>query len=73
MHLKLEYLGKVEDQELFKYMVDGENCITRVKEYDKTHWILSIGFGNMRSKMVIEKQSRMGHDISTQIQNGEAG
>ncbi len=68
----LKLLGKSGKYYLFAYEIDGEENITRVKPTDNgKNYELSIGFGDFRTKMIIETHSRMGKQISTQIENGE--
>ncbi len=69
MFLKLEYKGKTAMGYLFTYVVDGEEEMTRVNLInDGKNYELSIGFGTNRTKMVIEARSRMGLQITEQIE-----
>lgn len=68
MNLKLKYVGSVEDHHLFTYVVSGKEEMTRVTPL-KNKYELTIGFGNFRTKMIIEQGSKMGMDITNQLKN----
>jgi len=71
--MKLEYIGQADQFYLFKYKVDGEDEITRVRKInDGKNYELSIGFGDFRTKMIIDSLSRMGRDVTNQIGKDEA-
>jgi len=72
MNLKLEYAGAVKEYSLFRYEVDGEDHITRIKEINNgKNYELAIGFGSFRTTMVIDSNSKMGTNIKKQIKQND--
>jgi len=67
--MKLEYVGTVEQFYLFKYRVDGIDEITRVRKINNgKNYEMTIGFGDFRTKMIIDANSKMGKDITSQVE-----
>jgi len=71
LNIHPEYKGKVEDYYLFTYKVDKVIEMMRVKEYGKKNYKLSLGSGEDRTKMIIEKGSNLGLDILSSIKKYE--
>lgn len=65
--MKFNYVGEVEEYYIFTYMdIDKKMQTTRIKPIDDKYE-MSVGFGEFRTKLIIEQQSKMGKDITNQI------
>ncbi len=66
--LNLKSLAKIEDFYLFSYEVDNELEFARVKLInDGKNYEIKIGFGGIRTNMIIERYSHMGRRIASEI------